>query len=479
MRLIKRVGPDRCAASGGNRKMTSKYKSYSKYKDSGIDCVGVIPGEWEVRKLKYLLKIPVTDGPHETPEFIDEGIPFLSVDSIQDGKLIFENCRHISKENHVRFKKKCNPMKWDIFLGKAASIGKIAIMNVGFEFSIWSPLALLRPNNKVISSRFMEYALKSDYSQTQIEIFATSNTQKNISMDDIPRIQIIVLPLRKQISIADFLDKKTAEIDELIEKDKKLIELLKEKRTALINHAVTKGLPVHRTQTGLDPNANMKDSGIEWIGKIPEEWKAKKLKQISEINISNVDKKSDEDESEVLLCNYIDVYKNEFIGLTINFMKATASVEQIRRFTIKMGDVIITKDSEEPTDIAIPALVIEDLKNVVCGYHLALIRSNKMILDGSFLFRALQSKKINDQFVIEANGVTRFGISTYPILNSYILIPPLSEQIQITEYLDKTTSKIDRTIEKIEAKIELLEEYKKSLIHHTVTGKIDVRGSGI
>jgi len=218
-----------------------------------------------------------------------------------------------------------------------------------------------------------------------------------------------------------------------------------------------------------------KETNIDWIGKIPEDWTAKKLKQVTEINISNVDKKSEEGESDVLLCNYIDVYKNEFINSTINFMKATASVEQIRRFTIKKGDVIITKDSEEPTDIAIPALIVEDLNNVVCGYHLALIRSNKKILEGSFLLRSLQSKKINDQFVIEANGVTRFGISTYPILNSYILVPPKTEQVQIIEYLDKTTSMIDEAVKKIEIRIELLEEYKKSLIHNIVTGKVDVR----
>ena len=290
----------------------------------------------------------------------------------------------------------------------------------------------------------------------------------HVNGDTLGNIPIPIINIDDQRQISTFLNSKTSEIFQTIEADKKLIELLKEKRTALINHAVAKGL---------NPKAKMKDSGIEWIGEVPEGWEVKKIKQVSDVRISNIDKKSEEREPDVLLCNYIDVYKNEFITSEINFMKATASVEQIKKFTIKKDDVIITKDSEEPTDIAVPALVMEDFKGVVCGYHLALIKPDKKYLCGGYLFRSFQSKKINDQFVIEANGVTRFGISTYPINNSFLIISPHSEQIQISSYLDKATSKIDQTIKKIEEKIELLEEYKKSLIHHVVTGKVDVRGA--
>ena len=425
-----------------------------------------IPENWDVHKIKHLLETPVTDGPHETPEFIEKGIPFLSVDSIQDGELVFENCRFISVEDHVKFKNKCNPQKNDVFMGKAASIGKIAIVNVDFEFSIWSPLALLRPNLKRILPKFLEYSLKSDYAQDQIDLYATSNTQKNISMDDIPRIQLITPPIEQQTLIINYLNKKTSEIDLTIEKDTRLIELLKEKRTALINHVVTKGL---------DPTAEMKDSGVEWIGEIPGDWEVRKIKEINDVKISNVDKKSKENEPDVLLCNYTDVYNNEFITSEFEFMKATASFEQIKKLSLQKGDVIITKDSETQNDIAVPALVDEDLENVVCGYHLALIRPNKHEIKGNFLFRLLQSKKINDQFVNAANGVTRFGISTYPIKNSYLIVPPIERQEIISRYLDKESLKLDLTIQKIHENIQLLEEYKKSLIHHVVTGKVDVR----
>jgi len=168
----------------------------------------------------------------------------------------------------------------------------------------------------------------------------------------------------------------------------------------------------------------MKDSGVEWVGEIPENWKVTKLKKISDVRVSNVDKKSDEAEPEVLLCNYIDVYNNEFITSKINFMKATASLEQIKKFTLKKEDVIITKDSEEPTDIAVPALVNENLEGVVCGYHLALIRPNIKVIIGRFLLRQFQTKSINEQFVIAANGVTRFGLKTSRILNANFVVPP-------------------------------------------------------
>jgi type I restriction enzyme S subunit len=219
----------------------------------------------------------------------------------------------------------------------------------------------------------------------------------------------------------------------------------------------------------LKPYPQYKDSGVEWIGKIPEGWKVNKIKEVNSVRISNVDKKSKSYESNVLLCNYTDVYNNEFITSEFNFMKATANLEQIKKLSLIKGDVIITKDSESPNDIAVPALVNENLDNVVCGYHLALIRPNQKKITGNFLFRILKSKKINDQFVVAANGVTRFGISTYPVKNSYLTIPTFDEQVKITNFLDKKISEINKTIEKDNELIKLLNEKRTSLINHVVT----------
>ena len=226
-----------------------------------------------------------------------------------------------------------------------------------------------------------------------------------------------------------------------------------------------------------------KSSGVEWIGEVPEGWEVHKIKYVSDVRVSNVDKKAKEGEPDVLLCNYVDVYKNEFITSEIDFMKATAVHDQIKKFKLRKNDVIITKDSEEQTDIAIPALVKEKLDRIVCGYHLALITPNEKKIIGNYLFRILQSKKINDQFVIEAHGVTRFGVSTHPILNSYILVPPLSEQSTIAAFLDKKTAQIDALTERDKKLIELLKDRRTALINRAVTKELDpnvkLKDSGI
>jgi type I restriction enzyme S subunit len=124
-----------------------RFKPYPAYKDSGVEWLGEVPVDWEVRRLKTLISEPITDGPHETPEFLLEGIPFLSVDGIQEGELVFDGCRYIAEAAHKEYRRKCAPRREDILLGKAASTGKIARVKVDFEFSVWSPLALIRANH--------------------------------------------------------------------------------------------------------------------------------------------------------------------------------------------------------------------------------------------------------------------------------------------------------------------------------------------
>ncbi len=212
-----------------------------------------------------------------------------------------------------------------------------------------------------------------------------------------------------------------------------------------------------------------KPSGIEWIGEIPEHWEVKRLKFVADSNPSNVDKKSVEGEKPVLLCNYVDVYKNEFITSDLPFMVATASKEQIEKFSLRKGDVIATKDSEDPNDIAVPALVKEDMENVICGYHLTHIRPNKEILSGAFLFRVFQSNKFNKQFTIKANGVTRYGLPVSAFTDACLYLPPLPEQTAIAAYLDAKTGQIDRFIAAKQKLIALLKEERTGIINQAVT----------
>jgi type I restriction enzyme S subunit len=213
--------------------------------------------------------------------------------------------------------------------------------------------------------------------------------------------------------------------------------------------------------------AAYKDSGVEWIEDIPEGWEVKKLKYVADARPSNIDKKSKNEEEKVLLCNYVDVYKNEFISSELAFMTATASQEQKEKFLLQKGDVLATKDSETPNDIAIPALVVEDFDSVVCGYHLTHIKPKKII--GSYLFRYFQTKYLSSYFEVSANGVTRYGLGVDKFGSALILNPSLEEQTAIANYLDRKTAEIDALIAQKQRLIELYQEEKTAIINQAVT----------
>ncbi len=228
--------------------------------------------------------------------------------------------------------------------------------------------------------------------------------------------------------------------------------------------------------------AEYKKSGVEWLGEIPVGWTTQKLKFVARVQPSNVDKKSKKDEKEVLLCNYTDVYYNEEITADLPFMKATASDVQIRKFTLKNGDTIITKDSEDPNDIAVPAYVPQDLDGVVCGYHLALLRPGKGTC-GGYLKRVMDTQYARSVFATRANGITRYGLGTYAISNFTLPFPSLEEQKRIAAFLDKETTKIDTLIDKQEQLITLLQEKRQAIITHAVTRglnpNVKMKDSGI
>jgi type I restriction enzyme S subunit len=203
-----------------------------------------------------------------------------------------------------------------------------------------------------------------------------------------------------------------------------------------MSHQVT--LVMTGELTHFRPYSTYKDSGVEWLGEIPAHWNVGRLKAFASVQLSNVDKKSVEGQEPVRLCNYTDVYYHERITPDLEFMPATATPDQIRRFSLREGDVLITKDSESWTDIAVPAVVAQDLPGVLCGYHLAHIRPNEHV-DGSFLSRAFAAIGPRNQFQVGASGITRFGLGGDAISTGLFALPPLAEQQAITAFLDRET----------------------------------------
>ena len=211
-----------------------------------------------------------------------------------------------------------------------------------------------------------------------------------------------------------------------------------------------------------------KDSGVTWLEEVPEHWEVKRLKQICHVFPSNVDKKSYDGETPVRLCNYTDVYYNERIVDSMEPMAATATTEQIEKFTLKAGDTIITKDSETADDIAIAAYVPEDLPGIICGYHLSMVRPKDQTC-GLFVKRLFDSTYVKSKFEVLANGLTRVGLGTYALDNVEMPIPPAAEQTAIATFLDRETAKIDDLIAEQRSLTALLKEKRQAVISHAVT----------
>jgi type I restriction enzyme S subunit len=191
-----------------------------------------------------------------------------------------------------------------------------------------------------------------------------------------------------------------------------------------------------------------------------------RLRHLAAITNSNVDKLVVPGEEPVRLCNYVDVYSNDRITNDMDFMSASATPTEIAKFGLKVGDVLITKDSEDRHDIAVPAYVVETAPDLVCGYHLALLRAQSQNMCGEFLFWALQSKQAREAFSNAAGGVTRFGLTLDGMKNVALPCPDLATQKSIAGFLDRESARIDQLIEKKERLVELLDEKEKASVSH-------------
>ncbi|MBU0673144.1 MAG: restriction endonuclease subunit S [Proteobacteria bacterium] len=449
--------------------MPGRYQSYPEYKDSGVEWLGNVPLVWKVLPLKFVSENRVKDGPHETPKFIDEGVPFFSVDSIQDHQLIFEGCRYISPDDHKRFSLKCLPKKGDVLLGKAASVGKVAYVDTEREFNVWSPLAVITPQNGNLG-KFIFYSFQSAGLQAQCDIFSNSNTQKNLSMQVIDNLTFALPSIGEANHIANFLDHETAKIDTLIEKQQQLIKLLKEKRQAVISHAVTKGL---------NPEAPTRNSGVEWLGDVPEHWRiVRRIKFISSLKgrLGWQGLKADEyiDEGPYVLSsahfsNYI-IQWDACPHVSLERYKLDSNIQ------LAEGDILLMKDGAALGKLA----YVDNLPGKAClNSHLLLFRpvkkNGEMSYIPKFMFYFMQTDLFQDYVKVNGTGATFLGISQQAVGNYRLAFPPQTEQQEIVDYLEMETFKLDSLEEKQRQMMNLLQERRTALISAAVTGKIDVR----
>jgi type I restriction enzyme S subunit len=224
----------------------------------------------------------------------------------------------------------------------------------------------------------------------------------------------------------------------------------------------------------IKPYSDYKEARIPWLANLPRHWDVRRLRNVCEMRVSNVDKHTKNGESPVRLCNYVDVYKNERIRESLRFMVASATEDEHLRFRLHKFDVLITKDSEDWHDIGVPSLVEFEAPDLVCGYHLAILRPRTCML-GAFLLRALQCHFIAAQFHVEANGVTRYGLSHGAIRGISVPLPPPDEQAAIVRFLDWANGRLERAIRAKRKVIALLNEQKGAIIHRAVTRGLDAK----
>ncbi|EJL6463737.1 restriction endonuclease subunit S [Vibrio cholerae] len=423
--------------------MTGRYKAYPKYMAADSKWLDEIPAHWKVTALKHVLSTPITDGPHSTPIFQDEGIPFVSAEAVSGGYINFDKIRgYISEEDDTLFSQKYRPQLHDVYMIKSgATTGISAIVETNRRFNIWSPLAVMRCK-KSYNPYFLLNYLRSDSFQKSVQLSWTFGTQQNIGMNTLENLTVCFPPFEEQQKIANFLDHETAKIDTLIAKQEKLIELLKEKRQAVISHAVTKGL---------NPDAPMKDSGVEWLGEVPEHWTVGSLRW--RISISS---------GEGLPSTLVEKNSSELKQVPViggNGVMGFTETSNTNRTAIAIGRV-----------------------GALCGNvhlinYVSWITDNALKIsswdgfDEYYLVNLLKAANLNDL----ASKTAQPLITGEQIKSLTVVIPPIEEQVNINLKLTEITNRFDKLEQKAVLGIELLKERKTAIISAAVTGKIDVR----
>ncbi len=316
---------------------------------------------------------------------------------------------------------------------------------------------------------FVNYLLNSYLYREILSVEGRGFTRINLRSNNVNDLRIYYPPIPEQKQIVYFLDYKTQKIDELIEKTEQKIELLKEKRTSLINHCVTKGL---------NPNVEMKDSGVEWIGEIPKHWKMKKVKFLLNdfygIKIGPFGSSLKLDtltESGIKVYGQGNVIKDDF-NIGHRYLSLERFEEDFIQYEILDGDVLVTMMGTTGKSKVFRCTY----ERGILDSHLLRLRFNKSKFS-SYLFSILLEKSdyVFQQIKLSSKGSIMEGLNSSIIKELKIITPPIREQIILLENLATKTQKIDTTIKKETQRIELLKEYRQSLISEVVTGKIDVR----
>ena len=437
-----------------------KYKSYSKCKDSGIEWLGKIPEGWELRKIKFLTKEPIKNGLGKSAAFFEEDWPrYIRITDIEGPKKLKDDtfCSLPSEIASGALVK-----KGDLLMSAVgATYGKsyLHLYDKG-DFCYAGYLVKFSPNEK-LDFRYVGYWSESNLYWNQVHSNVIQSTIQNFSANKYQQLLILLPSLQEQIKIANYLDKKTEKINAIIEKNKKQIELLKERRQAIISQAVTKGL---------NPKAKMKDSGIEWLGEIPEGWELKKLRFLCRLNPP----KSECKENTNIEVTFLPM---DMVGKRgeINKKETRIMKDVYEGYTyFRDNDVLLAKITP-CFENGKGALVRNLLNGIGFGtteFHV--LRAYKSMSPEYLYFITYSTsfRKTGEANMIGAAGQKRIPESF--VKDFTIGIPSIKEQNRIILGLKNKLAGIDLLMDKIQLQNQKLQEFRQSLISNVVTGKIKV-----
>ena len=423
-------------------------------KDSGIEWIGDIPQDWNIGRVKDGFLRKNSKANQENPIVLSlarSGIKIRDV-SKNEGQLAenFSNYNPVAIGDLL-----LNPM--DLYSGANCNVSRLN--------GVISPAYINLKSKPGFNVHYFDYYFKTQY--WSMAFFAHG---KGISFDHrwtlnnetLRRYYIPIPSLHEQQAIATYLDEQAARLDQLIQDQQQVIEDWKSYKQSLITETVTKGL---------NPEVEMKDSGIEWMGEIPNHWEVKRLRNLGTTKSGLSNKTKEDFGFGNPFVNYRDVYKKDIIHAT-GLVDSTN--DEIIKFSIKRGDVLFTGSSETIQELGMSSVALEDVEDSTYSGFLIRFKPYPGQLHPEFSRFLFRSAAMREFLIRDDNSVTRSNLSQKKLKNMPVIIPPLHEQQQIADFLDEKCSKIDQLIEDKQRLIEDLKAYKQSLIHECVTGKKEI-----
>lgn len=439
-------------------------KTYEKYKDSGIEWIGEIPEHWEVKKIKHKCSVKARVGWKglNSSEFLTEGFSYLVTGTdFKNDAVDWENCYHIdedryNEDTYIQLQSE------DLLITKDGTIGKLAVVtNLDKPACLNSGIFVVRSTKDDFSTRYLLWVLKSSIFADFNGLTAYGSTIQHLYQNVFVEFAFASPPTITQISIADYLGQKTAEIDRIIANKQKMIALYEQEKQVVINQAVTKGL---------DPDVKLKDSGVEWLGEIPEHWEQKNLKYLARVQTGGTPKIQNAKmdyfaEGNINWYTPSDFYNDGVLE---------DSKRKINDFAVEDGEVeIFSEDSVFLVSIgATLGKVGLSKTKASANQQINVIIFDKSQVNPFYGYYFLVSNK--EMIKLEAD------YTTLPILNQTktksltIAYPDLKEQDKIVQYIDNECGRINTILGKFNKQIDLLQEYRTTLISDVVTGKIKV-----